>query len=75
MDHKQGTLDRGKSASGPVLYVGFELSNSTWKLACSDGNKLRHVTVPAGDLDQVQRALIEAKRHFGKPTGSMRGNC
>jgi transposase len=65
MDHKQGTLDRGKSASGPVLYVAFELSNSTWKLACSDGNKLRHVTVRAGDLDQVQRALIGAKRHFG----------
>jgi transposase len=65
MDHKPGTLDRGKSASGPVLYVAFELSNSTWKLACSDGNKLRHVTVRAGDLDQVQRALIGAKRHFG----------
>jgi transposase len=65
MDDKQGTLDRGKSASGPVLYVAFEMSNSTWKLACSDGNKLRLVTVPAGDLDQVQRALIGAKRHFG----------
>jgi transposase len=65
MDHKPGTLDRGKSASGPVLYVAFELSNSTWKLGCSDGNKLRHVTVSAGGLDQVQRALIGAKRHFG----------
>jgi transposase len=65
MDHKKGTLDRGKSASGLVLYVAFELSSSTWKIACSDGNKLRHVTVPAGDLDQVQRALIAAKRHFG----------
>jgi transposase len=65
MDHKQGTLDRRQSALGPVLCVAFELSNSSWKLACSDGNKLRHVTVPAGDLDQVQRALIGAKRHFG----------
>jgi transposase len=65
MDHKQGTLDRRQSALGPVLCVAFELSNSSWKLACSDGNKLRHVTVPAGDLDQVQRALIRAKRHFG----------
>lgn len=41
MDQKQGTLDRDKSAPGPVLYVAFELANSTWKLACSDGNKLR----------------------------------
>jgi transposase len=65
MDQKQGTLDRGKSASGPVLYVAFELSNSTWKLACSDGNKLRHVTVAAGDLDQVQGAILGARRRLG----------
>jgi transposase len=64
MDHKQGTLDRGKSAPGPLLYVAFELSNTTWKLACSDGSKLRHVTVTAGDLAQVQRTIIGAKRHF-----------
>ena len=64
MDQKQGTLDRDKSAPGPVLYVAFELANSTWKLACSDGSKLRHVTVTAGDLAQVQGAIIGAKRHF-----------
>ena len=49
----------------PVLYVAFELANSTWKMACSDGSKLRHVTVTAGDLAQVQGAIIRAKRHFG----------
>jgi transposase len=65
MDHKQGTLNREKSALVPVLYVAFELANSTWKLACSDGTKLRHVTVTAGDLAQVQRAIIGARRHFG----------
>lgn len=65
MDHEQVTLYGEKSAPGPVLYVAFELSNSTWKLACSDGNKLRHVTVTAGDVAQVQRAIIGAKRHFG----------
>jgi transposase len=65
MDHTQGTSDRGKSASGPVLYVAFELSNSTWKMACSDGTKLRHVAVTAGDLAHFQRTIIGAKRHFG----------
>lgn len=65
MEHKQGTLDREQSAPVPVLYVGFELSNSTWKMACSDGSKLRHVTVTAGDLAQVQGAILGAKRHFG----------
>ena len=65
MDQKQGTLSRDKSAPAPVLYVAFELANSTWKLACSDGNKLRHVTVTAGDLAQVQGAIAGAMRHFG----------
>lgn len=65
MDHEQGTLDGEKSAPVPVLYVAFELSNSTWRMACSDGGKLRHVTVPAGDLAHVQRTIIGAKRHFG----------
>ena len=65
MTHKQGTLDRKESAPVPVLYVAFELANSTWKMACSDGSKLRHVTVTAGDLAQVQGAILGARRHFG----------
>ncbi len=65
MDHKQGNQSREQSAQGPVLYVAFELANSTWKMACSDGSKLRHVTVTAGDLAQVQGAILGAKRHFG----------
>jgi transposase len=65
MDHKQRTLDQGKGAPVLVLYVAFELSNSTWKLACSDGNKTRHVTVTAGDLGQVQGEIIKAKRNCG----------
>jgi transposase len=65
MDHKQRNQSRGQSIQLRVLYVAFELANSTWKLACSDGSKLRHVTVTAGDLDQVQGAMLGARRHFG----------
>jgi transposase len=64
MDHKQGNQSQEQSARGPVLYVAFELANSTWKMACSDGSKIRHVTVTAGDLAQVQGAILGAKRHF-----------
>ncbi len=63
MDQKQGIREQNDQV--PVLYVAFELANSTWKMACSDGTKLRHVTVTAGDLAQVQGAIIGAKRHFG----------
>ena len=65
MDHKQGNQSREQSAQRPVLYVAFELANSTWKMACSDGSKIRHVTVTAGDLAQVEGAILGAKRHFG----------
>ena len=65
MNQEQGYGGRGQSGQVPVLYVAFELANSIWKLACSDGIKLRHVTVTAGDLAQVQGAILGAKRHFG----------
>lgn len=64
MDQKQAELGVGQGGQR-VLYVAFELANSTWKVACSDGGKLRHVSVTAGDLPQVQEAILGAKRHFG----------
>jgi hypothetical protein len=57
MEHRLGTLEREENAPVAVLYGACELSNSTWKLAGSDGNKVRHVTVIAGDLGQMQAAF------------------
>ncbi len=37
MDQKQATLEKEVTTRFPVLYVAFELGNSTWKMACSDG--------------------------------------
>jgi transposase len=65
MDQKRGNQSQEPSAPVPVLYVAFELANSSWRLACSDGSKLRHVTVTAVDLAQVQGAILGARRHFG----------
>jgi transposase len=65
MDQKRGNQSQEPSAPMPVLYVAFELANSSWRLACSDGSKLRHVTVTAVDLAQVQGAILGARRHFG----------
>jgi hypothetical protein len=53
----------------PVLYVAFELGNSSWKLACSDERKVRHVSVTARDLNQVERALLRAQNHFALAEG------
>jgi hypothetical protein len=52
------------------LHVAFELGNSTWKLACSNGRKVRQVTVTSRDLEQVQGALLTAQAHFGMAEGA-----
>ena len=64
MDQKQATPEKELNTRSPVLYVAFELGNSTWKLALSDGQKVRHVTVTARDLNQVERASTESPKPF-----------
>ena len=50
----------------PALYVAFELSNRSWKLAFSTGlgQKARIRTVPARDLDALEREITAARRRF-----------
>jgi len=54
----QGTTDHN------TMYIAFELSNSTWRMAFSDGNKKRHVTIKARDLKQLSVEIDKAKRRF-----------
>jgi len=75
MVQKQAFLEKEIIPKFPVLYVAFELGNSTWKLACSDGRKVRHVTVTARDLDQVERALLRAQNHFALAEGCSTVSC
>jgi transposase len=51
----------------PALYLAFELSNRSWKLAFSTGlgQKPRIRAVPARDLDALEREIETAKRRFG----------
>ncbi len=48
-----------------VLFVALELSDKKWKLAFSDGNKRRIVTITAGDLVTLGEAVAKAKARFG----------
>lgn len=47
-----------------ILYIAFELSNTTWKLALCDGNKTRYVSVKARALKQLEKEIDKAKKHF-----------
>jgi len=75
MNQKQATPEKGLTTTFPVLYVAFELGNSTWRLACSDGRKVRQVTVTARDLEQVQGALLRAQNHFELAGGCSVVSC
>src|SRR5687767_10219567 len=52
-----------------TLFVALELSDKKWKLALSDGNKRRLVTIAAGDLVGLGEAVAKAKARFGMPGG------
>lgn len=51
----------------PALYLAFELSNRSWKLAFSTGlgHKPRIRNVPARDLEALEREIEAARRRFG----------
>ena len=49
----QETLQPQSSTNQDIMYIAFELSNSTWRMAFSDGNKKRHVNIKARDLKQL----------------------
>ena len=52
---------------GPVLYLAFELSWNSWKLAFTigAGQKPRLRTIPARNLDTLLLEIHRARRRFG----------
>jgi len=50
----------------PALYLAFELANRSWKLAFSTGlgQKPRIRSMPARDLDILEREITAARRRF-----------
>jgi hypothetical protein len=64
MEKNQGNRRSENNTELAVLYVAFELGNTKWKLAFSDGSKVRHATVEAGDFELLQVGLSSAKKPF-----------
>jgi hypothetical protein len=58
-----------------VLFMALELSDKKWKLALSDGNQRRIVTITAGDLVTLGEAVAKAKARFGMPGGVSIVSC
>ena len=57
------------SVSEPTLFVAFEVSKQTWKLALTAGMGVAPwvTSVPSGDEAAVRRVVEQARRRFGLP--------
>jgi transposase len=65
MKKTQKTLRNEDTINESILYTAFELSHRKWKLAFSNGEKMRTITIDARDLDQLQVQIEKAKHRFG----------
>ena len=65
MKKTQETLRIKDSIKEAILYIAFELSHRKWKLAFSNAEKMRTVTIEARDLGQLQDEIEKAKQRFG----------
>ena len=65
MKKTQETLRIKDSIKAAVLYMAFELSLKKWKLAFSNGEKMRTVTIDARNLAQLQEQIEKARQRFG----------
>jgi transposase len=63
------TTQNDFSAASSILYVAFELGSKYWKLGFSTGfgQKTRHRTITAGDLDQLKIEIESARKRFRLP--------
>ena len=65
MNQIQATQSREDSTEKAVLYIAFELSNRRWKLAFSDGSRIRQVWIDPGNWKQLHDAIELARERFG----------
>jgi transposase len=65
MKQNQETLRIKDNIKEAILHIAFELSHLKWKLAFSNGEKMRTVTIEARHLDKLHEEIEKAKQRFG----------
>ena len=71
------TIRQAESTAVRTLYVAFELSHATWKLAVTTdrGERPRHYTVTAGDVAAALGKLERARGQWGLPADAEVVSC
>ncbi len=73
---RTGEMRRGESGERRGnLYLAFELGNAKWKLAFSDGERVRYVSVVARGLRQVREEIEKARKRFRLAEGVRVVSC
>ena len=65
--HQAAPVSESTAIADLALYIAFELSRKTWKLALSDGrsSRVRIVTITAQDWPALQREIEVARKRLG----------
>ena len=71
----QQALNLNYTSNQKILYMAMELSNSTWKLAFCNGEKIRKIAVVARDLMGLKKAIDQAKEKFKLPKSANVISC
>ena len=69
------TLQSEVTAKEPVLYLALELSEKGWKLALSNGMRVREANVKKGDELELGKAIESARVKFNLPEKVRRVSC
>jgi len=64
MKKTKETLKRQYTKKEADLHLAFELSQKTWRLGFSNGNKMRFKNIDARNLEQIQEEVGLAKERF-----------
>jgi len=75
MKKTQETLKREDTTKEAIMYTAFELSDKKWKLAFSNGSKVRQISTDARDLNELQVQIFRAKKRFGLNEDSRVMSC
>jgi transposase len=71
----QQALNLNYTSKEKALYMAMELSNDKWKLALSNGERIRRVHVIAGDLPDLTKAIDQAKEKLKLPKNAKVISC
>jgi transposase len=65
MKKTQETQEKEDGIKLLVLYMAFDLGNTKWKLALSDGSKMRYVSIEARNFMLLHEEIKKTKTKFG----------